>query len=149
VSVHPKHELLPFTGKQREHFDAMVERAVKSLPGDLQSRIERVPVLVEDYPSSEVLESFAGDEEGPPELDELCGLHSGSGEAGIDDDGAVPNSITLYRLGIVAMAGGWGAGSAVMANDDAIYDEIVVTLLHELGHDFGLDEDGLTQLGYD
>ena len=42
-------------------------------------------------------------------------------------------------------AGGWDQPDA----DDIVYEEIVITLLHEIGHHFGLDEEDLARLGYD
>ena len=59
--------------------------------------------------------------------------------------------ITLFRRGIVDLAGGWEArteeGCAV-GGEVAIREEIRITLLHEIGHHFGLDEDELDRLGY-
>jgi predicted Zn-dependent protease with MMP-like domain len=51
----------------------------------------------------------------------------------------------LYRLGIIAAAGGWDQPDA----DDIVYEEIMITLLHEMGHQFGLDEEDLRRLGYE
>ena len=56
-------------------------------------------------------------------------------------------------MGIIAMAGGWtfegmdDQGRPV-GGDDAVRDEIRITLLHELGHHVGLGEDDLDRLGY-
>jgi predicted Zn-dependent protease with MMP-like domain len=49
----------------------------------------------------------------------------------------------LFRVGILEQAGGWEAG------EDAIVEEIRITLLHEIGHQFGLDEEDLRRLGYE
>ena len=58
-------------------------------------------------------------------------------------DGAdPPETIQLFREGIVAAAGGWPAGA------EAVAEEIRVTVLHEVGHHFGLEEDDLEEVGY-
>ena len=93
-----------------------------------------------------MLEEFKNADGTLPELDELCGLHSGIPFTERSLDGTdLPNEITLFRLGIIALAGGWEQPEA----DDVVYEEIMVTLLHEMGHQFGLDEDDLTGLGYE
>ena len=51
--------------------------------------------------------------------------------------------IHLFRIGIMAEAGG------EQATEEDLRREIRVTLLHEIGHHFGLDEDDLAELGYD
>ncbi|MFZ4574208.1 MAG: metallopeptidase family protein [Phycisphaerales bacterium] len=130
--------------RDRERFDALVDEAVESLPPGIQELIEEIPVIVLDAPTPEMLKSLGAEGEDPLEF---CGLHSGraytehSFEAA---GGELPPDIHLFRDGIVDLAGGW-------ANDgveDAVYDEIVTTLLHEIGHQFGLDEDDLDRLGY-
>ena len=57
----------------------------------------------------------------------------------------VPPTIMLFRVGIVAEAGGWDQPDAL----ERIREEIRITLLHEIGHQFGLDEDDLARLGYE
>ncbi len=56
----------------------------------------------------------------------------------------MPPQIHIFRDGIVEFAGGWHQKYA----EDEIYEETRITLLHEIGHHFGLDEDDLTELGY-
>jgi predicted Zn-dependent protease with MMP-like domain len=86
-------------------------------------------------------------------------LHSGVGltERSIEDpsswgaDLGVPEHIHLFREGIAALALenlGEGSNWAHGRMEDELYEEIRVTLLHELGHHFGLEEDDLDQLGY-
>lgn len=147
----------PWRQAERDRFDALVEEAIGALPGELLELIEELPVLVEDFPSREQAESLlrewrelpdqeAGDEPDSPEalMHELCGLHEARAytEESVEAAGEMPGRIMLFRAGILAIAGGWAAG------DDAVFDEIAVTLLHEIGHQFGLDEDDLDRLGY-
>jgi predicted Zn-dependent protease with MMP-like domain len=79
--------------------------------------------------------------------EELCGLHTGVAitDQSVEDSGRLPTDIHLFRVGIVALAGGWGGRDA----EERIGDEIRITLLHEIGHHFGLEEDDLADLGYD
>ena len=137
----------PLTQAERDRFDALLEEAIEALPDELRDLIEQVPVIVEDHPDREVLEEFRDEHGTLPELDELCGLHSGIPftERQLEGDPELPPEIMIYRLGIIAAAGGWDQPEA----DDIVYEEIMITLLHELGHQFGLDEEDLRRLGYE
>lgn len=77
---------------------------------------------------------------------ELLGLHSGVAitERRVEGPVELPETIHIFRQGVVRFAGGWEQEHA----DEAIYDEVRTTLLHEIGHHFGLDEDDLEGLGY-
>jgi predicted Zn-dependent protease with MMP-like domain len=78
--------------------------------------------------------------------DELCGLHSGVmlTERSVEQSGDLPTQIHIFRDGIAAQAGGWPAG----APEENLRTEIRTTVLHEIGHHFGLEEDDLDDLGY-
>jgi hypothetical protein len=59
--------------------------------------------------------------------------------------------VHLFRAAIVQHAGGWGEGGSgeeVAEAQQAVKEEIRITLLHEIGHVYGLDEDDLEELGY-
>jgi predicted Zn-dependent protease with MMP-like domain len=130
----------------RDRFDALLEEAIESLPAQLRELIDQVPVIVEDAPPPDVLEEFRNEDGSLPQPDEICGLHTGIPftERG-GGDSEMPADIMLFRMGIIAEAGGWNQADA----DDFVYEQIMITLLHELGHQFGLDEDDLRELGYD
>lgn len=129
------------TDAERARFDALVEEAIGSLPPPLRELLEEAPVIVDDRPSPEMLRSM-----GLPPGEPLCGLHTGVAltERSVEHSGVPTDVIHLFREGIVRAAGGWRQPDA----DDAVYDEIEITLLHEIGHHFGLDEDDLEALGY-
>ena len=135
------------TPAERDRFDALVERVIDELPGRLRDLLEEIPVVVQDVPAPEILELFGIDPADPASRTELCGLHTGVAltERSVEDTDLLPTDIELYREGIVALAGGWRGRDA----DDRVLHEIRVTLLHEIGHHFGLEEDDLADLGYD
>lgn len=128
--------------QERERFDRLLEQVLEGLPGPLHELIEKVPVIVEDTPDDALL-----DEMGEDDPQALLGLHSGTPftEESVEASGELPADIRLFREGIVSHAGGWDGLDA----DERVREEIRVTLLHEIGHQFGLDEDDLERLGYD
>ncbi len=134
------------TDAERERFDALLEEAIEDLPAALRARLDEVPVIVLDRPTAELLRGIEPDPEDPEGLT-LCGLHSGVSltERSVERSGELPTDVHLFREGIISLAGGWDQPEA----DDVVYEEIMVTLLHELGHHYGLDEDDLERLGYD
>jgi predicted Zn-dependent protease with MMP-like domain len=142
---------------ERERFDALVEEAIEALPPALQELIEELPIVVEDHPSRDMAEKLLqewaatggdADPDDSPErlMEELCGLHDARSylEESVEQPPDAPGMIMLFRDGILAQAGGWDNEHG----DDAVYEEITITLLHEIGHQFGLEEDDLENLGY-
>lgn len=129
------------TDAERERFDALMEEAIEQLPENIRSLLEESPVIVEDAPPAHILREMAIDDP-----TELCGLHTGTAitERSVEHGHDLPEEIRLFRAGIVKLAGGWEQDDA----DDRVFEEIWVTLLHEIGHHFGLDEDDLDRLGY-
>lgn len=111
------------------------------LPDYVHQLIEQVPLHVEDYPSQEVMLST-----GVRRRDQLCGLFTGIPitEHSILHSGNLPNVVTIYREGILAAT----RSNYGRITDDALFEEIRITVLHELAHHHGLDEDELHELGY-
>lgn len=130
-----------------DRFDSLVEAVIEMLPASVRAVLDRIPVVVMDRPTPDMLRDLEIGPEDPNAADEICGLHTGVPETdrGIELAGSeMLSQIHLFRVGIVSLAGGWDAENA----DEKIREEIRVTLLHELGHEFGLDEDDLDDLGY-
>ena len=103
-----------------------MERAVESLPPELRQAMSNVEIVVE--------------EENPEDPD-LYGLYLGiplterdTGYAGV-----LPDKIAIYRLPLVEEFGD---------DPEVLEDEIRITVLHEIAHHFGVDEDRLTELGW-
>jgi predicted Zn-dependent protease with MMP-like domain len=106
-------------------FDEHVKAALDTLPPHLAAALDNVAIVVSD--------------EHPDEPD-LFGLYEGIPlpERG-DMAGALPDQITIFRLPL----------EEEFVDPDQLEREIRITVLHELGHYFGLDEDRLAELGYD
>jgi predicted Zn-dependent protease with MMP-like domain len=106
-------------------FEDHVRRALDSLPLELARGLENVAVVVEDEHAKDP---------------DLFGLYEGVPlpERG-SDIVALPDKITIYRLPLEETFG----------DPDELEREIRITVLHELAHYFGIDEDRLAELGYD
>lgn len=127
-------------------------QVINALPQHLAALIDEVPVIVDDAPDPALIATLRAEwdvEENASDQEialELCGLHTGRmlTERSVVDPMDLPEHIHLFRTGIIAEAGGWVGQDA----DDRVYEEIAVTLLHEIGHHFGLEEEDLEELGY-
>jgi predicted Zn-dependent protease with MMP-like domain len=131
----------------RDTFDDILEAQIESLPPDAAEVVARSGVVVEDEPSDDVLASLGMTHE---EGNDLCGMHFGvpETERSVEDTGELPSQIMLFRGPIIRLAG-YRASEGGEINRDPLIEQIHITLLHEIGHQFGLDEDDLTELGYD
>lgn len=118
----------------RERFKELVQEAIDSIPRRFAREVTNVAIVVEDYPSPELLRDM---EMGPDDV--LLGLYQG---VPLPDrqwahGNALPDCITLYQKSIEEEC-----------EDDE--DEIVVaigeTLIHELGHYFGLSEEEIMEI---
>lgn len=130
-----------------ERFDALVKDAIDALPPHLRRLVDEIPVVVLDEPTPDMLKDLGIDAGDADALDELCGLHTGTAitERSVEHSAELPTVVHLFRRGIVGLAGGWDGPNA----EEEVYEQVRITLLHELGHHFGLDEGDLEGLGYD
>lgn len=148
--------------KLRDYFDSRVEAVIPQLPPEVQKIIEtQTPLQVEDFPSEEVMAEM-----GVEYPDELCGLYTGIAftERSVEDVAPLPDQVILYRLGILLTV--LEADESIPdnrfydlepnldnlrledVNQTSLDEQIRITILHELGHQHGLDEDDLEDLGY-
>lgn len=127
---------------QRALFDQLLEQVLADLPDDLHALLEEVPLIVEDYPSPAL-----SDELGLEAPDGLCGLHDGVAltERSVEASAELPTMIYLFRVGIIGMA----RDARGRLDHAELRHQIRVTLLHEIGHHFGFEEDDLRALGYE
>ena len=110
----------------RDAFEALVNDALDGIPDELSSLIRNVVVLVEDE---------------PPEDDPgLLGLYDGValteryGDFGME----LPDRIFIYRNPLLDMC----------STTEELVDEVRITVVHEVAHHFGIDDDRLHDLGY-
>ena len=115
----------------RDEFDVLVEEALGTIPQKFRDALKNLAIVVEDEPSEEQLDSI--DDEDFGEHDTLLGLYEGIPltERKWDDGNRLPDKVTLFQ------------GPIEDASEDA--DDVVIaigeTLIHEIGHYFGLSED--------
>lgn len=120
----------------RTQFEKLVAQAVESLPSRFLRRLENVDVVVEDEPSDDDRE-LAGIEPGGT----LLGLYQGvpQTDRGTWYGNTLPDRIVIYQRSVEAIA----------RDRREIRKEIRITLMHEIGHHFGLGEDDLCGAGYE
>ncbi len=130
-----KGEIAPAVMFTPEEFSAEVGKAVAALPEDAQESLKGVTVNVEDLPATEDL--VAGE---PPFAPTILGLFRGPPEGcKVEGDPAPERAIILYRKNLAR---------AVRSRDELVL-QIRRTLLHEIGHLRGFDEDELRRRGLD
>lgn len=106
-----------------DRFEALVSSALDSLPPDLASHIDNVAVIIEDgTPESPLLGLY----EGHPLTQRTLGYAS------------PPDRITIYRLAICARC----------ADETELEEEVRRTVVHEVGHHFGIGDRRLRELGW-
>lgn len=129
------------TDEERELFDGLVDRVVAALPAPLRDKLEEVPIIIEDYPGDSVL-----DEMGIGDPGSLCGLHTGIPltQRSIEHSGTMPDTIHIYREGILNLS----VDREGYVDEAELLKQIRITVLHEIGHHFGLSEEDLRGLGY-
>ncbi len=115
----------------RAEFEWAVARALDGLPPEIASYLDNVAVVVEDEPTEDALREVGLD----PETETLFGLYQGVSlpERGADYSLALPDRIVIYRLPLL---------DECETREDLIR-EIRDTVVHEIGHYFGLDEEDL------
>ena len=115
-------------------FDRAVQSALDAIPAEFRPYLENVMIEVRNRPDAALLE----DGELP---EDLLGLYLGVPleERGFDGDPTpLPDRILIFRDNLCGMCD----------DREELIDEIRITILHEIGHHFGLDEDRLEELGY-
>lgn len=109
----------------RSRFEELVSDALDMIPAELTGAMDNVVVLVE----------ARNDEE-----HDLLGLYEGVAltERTSSYGGVLPDRITVYQDAILEMC----------ADDDEVVQEVAVTVVHEVAHHFGIDEETLHELGW-
>ncbi|ETB47344.1 hypothetical protein O976_21735, partial [Mycobacterium avium subsp. paratuberculosis 10-8425] len=108
-----------------QRFDELVSDALDLIPPELAAAMDNVVVLVDDR---------------HPEEPDLLGLYEGVALTERDSDysGALPDAITIYRAALLD----------VCESEQQVIEEVAVTVIHEIAHHFGIDDERLHQLGW-
>jgi predicted Zn-dependent protease with MMP-like domain len=129
-----KIETAPAIAMKRQDFNKLVQQALDRIPAKFQAAMQNVAIVVEDRPGAEAAGLI--DEE-----DDLYGLYLGiplpdrTGQ----DSGMMPDMIVLYQKPL----------EKDFPNRQDLIREIEITIVHEIAHYFGFDEEVLEQHGYD
>lgn len=116
-------------------FERLVDRAIASIPAPFAAALDEVAIVIEDEPSGQQL----ADNDVPPD-GSLYGLYEGVPRTAYAADWAMaPNRITLFRW---PLEDDFGDASELEA-------EVRATVVHELAHHLGIDDDRLDELGAD
>ena len=110
----------------RDRFEELVAAALDRVPAELAALIENCVVLVED--------------DSPSGQPELLGVYDGTPLTERDQGYTMvlPDRITIFRHPTLA----------ICADEDEVVHEVNVTVVHEIAHHFGIDDDRLHELGY-
>lgn len=114
------------------------------IPQELAIHFDKIQILVEDAPSPELLADL--DEELAEDPEAICGLNVGIPltEQSLTFPSPFPSQVYLFRRAIQDLADYDGS----RASERRLREEIAVTLLHEIGHFFGLSEADLERLNF-
>ena len=118
----------------RDAFKALVEEAIDTIPRRFAREVRNLAIVIEDEPPADLLDEM---EIEPP--DTILGLYQGTPltERQWGHGNALPDRITLFQATIEEEADG---------DEDEIVVAIGETLIHELGHYFGLSEDEIMEI---
>lgn len=109
-----------------ERFEELVSDALDLIPPELARAVDNVVVLVSER---------------HPDEPDLLGLYEGIALTERDSTygGALPDTITIYREALLE----------ICETDDEVVEEVAITVIHELAHHFGIDDERLHELGWD
>ena len=119
----------------KAHFASLVERALAGLPAPFSKVLEEVPVEIRNRPTRRELRELGLDED---EL--LLGVYHGRPltERSVEDSGRLPDVIYIFQEDV----------ELACDSEEELVREVRTTVLHEIGHHFGMDEEDLDGLGY-
>jgi predicted Zn-dependent protease with MMP-like domain len=117
----------------RTKFEAIVADALRSIPRDFRDAMRNLAIVVEDEPSRQLLREMEID---PP--DTLFGLYQGTPltDRGWDYGNALPDRILLFQ----------GPHEREADDDDDLVISVGETLIHEIGHYFGMSEEEIEEI---
>ncbi len=118
----------------KARFSELVTQALADVPKEFADFLEEVPVEVMDNPTQRMLDSV-GLKNGI-----LLGLYRGRPRTvrNVEDSGVLPDVIYIFQNSI----------ETVCNSEDELIRQVRITVLHEIGHHFGLSDEDLGKLGY-
>lgn len=119
----------------KARFGELVQAALDELPEPFASFLEEVPVEIRTRPTRAELQSLGMDDHHL-----LLGLYHGRPrtQRSVEDSGTLPDVIYIFQESI----------ELVCDNEQQLLDQVRTTVLHEIGHHFGMSEEDLDELGY-
>ncbi|MDN4174458.1 metallopeptidase family protein [Nocardioides sp. SOB77] len=111
-----------------DRFDALVDQALDGIPDELARLVRNVVVLVEEEPP-----------EGEP--DDLLGLYDGvalTERTSWTEGAELPDRIFVFRGPLLDLCD----------SEEELVEEVRITVVHEVAHHFGIDDERLHELGY-
>ena len=119
----------------KAEFARYVEQALAELPEPFASHLEQITVEIVDRPTRKQLRSV-----GLKDDELLFGLYQGVAlpERSVEHSGVLPDRILIFQED----------HEIACDNPKQLVEEIRTTVLHEIGHHFGMDEDDLDEIGY-
>ncbi len=120
---------------ERERFIELVQQALDKLPDQFRSRMDNVVVLVEDLPPEQQARERTPRPRSSRPRKLLLGVFHGvpATQKSVFNIPAGPDTIVLYQKNI----------EAVCSNEEEIREQVMLTVMHEIGHFFGMTEDQL------
>ena len=117
---------------RRDRFETLVQQALRSIPAEFRSRIHNLAIIVEDEPDPQLLRDMD-----VPDSETLFGLYHGIPltERTWDYGNRLPDRITLYQ-----------GPHEREYDEDQLITAIGETLIHEIGHYFGMSEDEIEEI---
>ncbi|MET0701737.1 MAG: metallopeptidase family protein [Mycobacterium sp.] len=108
-----------------QRFDELVSDALDRIPPKLTAAIDNVVILVEPH---------------HPEEPDLLGLYEGVALTERDSSyaGSLPDTVTIFREPLLDMC----------ESEDEVVEEVAITVIHEIAHHFGIDDERLHELGW-
>lgn len=116
----------------RERFEELVAEALDTIPDELAGYMENVAVVVQDWPTPR---------QQAPHEGMLLGLYEGvslTRRGPMTYSAVMPDRITIFQ----------GPHCRITSSEDALRRRIATTVIHEVGHHFGIGDDRLRELGW-
>jgi len=115
--------------------EALAQRELETIPPELKRHLGPLVIRVEEFPDEETEAEM-----GLESPFDILGLYHGVAltRRTTDYGGVLPDRISIYRRPILWMC----------SSEAEVVEQVLITVMHELGHHFGLDDDRLHELGW-